>query len=166
MPILECPKCGKVYQRGGKYYDDHVKSCKGKASKAIKKPQKMKTRGETVEVLERLSNIENRLNYLETIFVNLKPTKSQIKNKDDLLDVINLKIHSLSKRMLGMDKVYLKDLFDELNKDNYITFDKFAEYLIRLNNLNHIQLESGMSSDEFSINDSYGNVFKLIRIIK
>jgi len=68
--------------------------------------------------------------------------------------------------MLGMDSVYLKDLFDELNKDNYITFDKFSEYLIRLNNLNRIQLESGMSSDEFSIKDSYGNVFKLIRIIK
>ena len=59
-----------------------------------------------------------------------------------------------------------QDLFDELNKNNYLTFDKFSEYLIRLNNLNRIQLESGMSSDEFSITDSYGNVFKLIRIMK
>jgi len=166
MPVLECPKCGKVYKRGGKYYDDHVKSCKGKAGKVIKKPKIMKTRVETVEILERLGNIENRLQNLETIFVNLTPTKSKIKNEDDLLEIINQKIHSLSKQMLGMDKVYLKDLFDELNKDNYITFDKFSEYLIRLNNLNRIQLESGMSSDEFSINDSYGNVFKLIRLIK
>ena len=98
--------------------------------------------------------------------MNLKPTKSQIKSEDNLLEVIIQKVSSLSKHMLGMDSVYLKDLFDELNKDNYITFDKFSEYLIRLNNLNRIQLESGMSSDEFSIKDSYGNVFKLIRIIK
>ena len=154
-----------MYKRGGKYYDDHVKSCQGKASKAIKKPKIIKTRGETREILGRLSNIENRLHSLETILVNLKPTKSQIKNEDDLLGIINQKVSSLSKHMLGMDKVYLKDLFDELNKDNYITYDKFSEYLIRLNNLNRIQLESGMSSDEFSINDSYGNVFKLIRIL-
>jgi len=125
----------------------------------------MKASGQTMEILGRLSNIETRLQSLEKIFVNLKSTKSQIKNVDDLLDVINQKISSLSKHRLGMDKVYLKDLFDELNKDNYIPFDKFSEYLIRLNNLNRIQLESGMSSDEFSINDNYGNVFKLIRII-
>jgi len=126
----------------------------------------IKASSDSMEILDRLSNIENRVQYLESIFVNLKPSKSQIKNEDELLEVINQKIPSLSKRMLGLDKVYLKNLFDELNKDNYITFDKFSEYLIRLNNLNRIQLESGMSSDEFSINDSYGNVFKLIRIIK
>ena len=126
----------------------------------------LKAKSGTVEISERLHNIENRLQHLETIFVNFKPTKSQIKNEDVLLEVINQKIHSLSKHMLGMDKVYLKDLFDELNKDYYISFDKFSEYLIRLNNLNRIQLESGMSSDEFSIKDSYGNVFKLIRIMK
>jgi len=132
----------------------------------MQKPITLKAKGGTMEISERLSNIENRLQYLETIFVNFKPAKSQIKNEDVLFEVINQKIHSLSKHMLGMDKVYLKDLFDELNKDNYISFDKFSEYLIRLNNLNQIQLESGMSSDEFSINDSYGNVFKLIRILK
>ena len=126
----------------------------------------MKASGDTAEILDRLSSIENRLHHLESTFGNLKPTKSQIRSENDLLEVINQKIHSLSKRMLGMDKVYLKDLFDELNKDNYITFDKFSEYLIRLNNLNRVQLESGKSSDKFSINDSYGNVFKLIRIIK
>ena len=100
------------------------------------------------------------------MFGTIKSTKHQIKHEDDLLEVINQKIHVLSKRMLGMDKVYLKDLYDELNKDNYITFDKFSEFLIRLNNLNRIQLESGTSSDKFSINDSYGNVFKLIRVIR
>jgi hypothetical protein len=155
-----------VYKKGGKYYNDHIKSCKGKTSIEIKKPKIAKTSTDTIEILTRLNNIENRLQSLERFYTNLKPTKSQIRSEDDLLEMINQKIHSLSKRMLGMDKVYLKDLFDELNKDNYITFDKFSEYLIRLNNLNRIQLESGMSSDEFSINDSYGNVFKLIRIIK
>ena len=126
----------------------------------------MKAESEAIEILQRLNSIESRLKYLETTLVNFTPTKSQIKNKDELLDVINQKIHSLSKRMLGIDKVYLKDLFDELNKDNYITFDKFSEYLVKLNNLNRIQLEPGMSSNEFNIKDSYGNVFKLIRIIK
>ena len=140
--------------------------CKGKVSKVVKIPKIIQTSGETRDITQRLNNIENRLQSLETIFLNFKPNKSQIKNEDVLLEVINQKIHSLSKHMLGMDKVYLKDLFDELNKDNYISFDKFSEYLIRLNNLNQIQLESGMSSDEFSINDSYGNVFKLIRIMK
>jgi len=40
---LNCEKCGKKYQRGGKRYEDHVANCKGEPqSSAEKRPKRAK----------------------------------------------------------------------------------------------------------------------------
>jgi len=117
--------------------------------------------------MERLGNIENRLYKLEQDFRVLKlgkAAKSEIQNEEQFLEIIYQKIHELSQKMLGIQKVQLKDLYKVIIKDFNISKDNFSKYLIRLNNRNKIQLEAGMSSDDFSIKDNYGNVFKLIRI--
>ena len=166
---LKCPKCGKVYKRGGIYYEKHIKSCTGK------KPQK-KTKASLVipkkvevspNILKRLDLIENRLSQLEQDFRVLKlgrAVKSEIQSEDQLLEIVNLKVNQLSQKTLGIQKVLLKDLYKVINKDYNLSKDNFSKYLIKLYNKNKIQLEAGMSSDKFSIKDNYGNVFKLIRI--
>ena len=169
MPILECPKCGKIYKRGGKYYEDHIRSCTGKEPpKKIKasliKPKKVEV---SRDILNRFDLIENRLSKLEQDFKVLKlgkSVKSEIRNEAQLLEIINQKVHELSQKMLGIQKVHLKELYKVINKDYNISKDKFSKFLIKLYNRNKIQLEAGMSSDDFSIKDNYGNVFKLIRI--
>ncbi|MFX1296305.1 MAG: hypothetical protein ACFFD2_15820 [Promethearchaeota archaeon] len=118
--------------------------------------------------MKRLDLIENRLYQLEQDFRVLKlgkTAKSEIQNEDQFLEIINQKVHELSRKMLGIQKVHLKDLYKVINKDYNISKDNFSQYLIRLYNKNKIQLEAGMSSDKFSIKDNYGNVFKLIRIL-
>ncbi|MEE9378378.1 MAG: hypothetical protein V3V33_10120 [Candidatus Lokiarchaeia archaeon] len=118
--------------------------------------------------MERLDNIENRIYKLEQDFRVLKlgkAVKSEIKSEDQLLEIVNQKVHELSQKTLGIQKVRLKDLYMVINKDYNISRDNFSKYLIKLYNRNKIQLEAGMSSDDFSITDNYGNVFKLIRIL-
>jgi len=61
MVIYKCPKCGKSYKTKGKYYQDHVKSCTGKASGSISKSQTT-----TVIFNTQLENIEKRLTSLES----------------------------------------------------------------------------------------------------
>ncbi|MFX0082581.1 MAG: hypothetical protein ACFE94_12605 [Candidatus Hodarchaeota archaeon] len=167
---LTCPKCGKVYQRGGIYYQNHIKSCTGNVP--LKKTKSTSIKPKKVEIsstiLKRLDSIENRLYNLEQGFRALKLTrtvKSDIKSEDQLLEIVNQKIQELSQKTLGIQKVLLRDLYEIISKDYNISIDNFSEYLIRLYNRNKIQLEAGMSSDKFSIEDNYGNVFKLIRIL-
>ena len=81
------------------------------------------------------------------------------------MDIVNQKVLELSQNSLGIHKVLLKDLFKDIKKDYEISRDMFSNFLIKLNNINKVQLESGTSVDDFSIQDNYGNVFKLIRIL-
>lgn len=118
--------------------------------------------------MKRLDSIENRLYKLEQDFRVLKlgkVVKSEIQNENQFLEIINQKVNELSQKMLGIQKLHLKDLYEVINKDYNISKDNFSKYLIKLYNRNKIQLEAGMSSDNFSIKDNYGNVFKLIRIL-
>ena len=170
MVKLVCPKCGKVYQRGGAYYEKHIQSCTGK--KPLRKTKTSVIKPKQIEVspniLKRLDSIENRLIRLEQDFIVLKlgkAAKSEIQSEDQLLEIVNQKIQGLSQKTLGIQKVLLKDLYEIVNKDYNISKDDFSKYLIKLYNRNKIQLEAGMSSDKFSIEDNYGNVFKLIRIL-
>ena len=159
-----------MYQRGGAYYEKHIKSCTGKkplrkTKTSVIKPKKIEI---SPNILKRLDSIEYRLYKLEQDFRVLKVgnvVKSEIQSEDQLLDIVNQKVHELSQKMLGIQKVHLEDLYKEINKDYNISKDNFSKYLIKLYNRNKIQLEAGMSSDNFSIKDNYGNVFKLIRIL-
>jgi hypothetical protein len=157
-----------VYKRGGIYYENHIKSCTGKKPrKKTKDSIKQKEIGVSTSILKRLDLIENRLYQLEQEFRGLKlgkTVKSEIQSEAQLLEVVNQKVHELSQKTLGIQKVLLKDLFQVINKDYNISKDIFSQYLIKLYNRNKVQLEAGMSSDDFSIKDNYGNVFKLIRI--
>lgn len=170
MVELKCPKCGKVYQRGGFYYEKHVQSCKGE--KPPKKTKITKTKLEKVEtstnILKRLDSIEYRLSKLEQEFKRFnsgKAIKTEIPNEDQFLAIINQKVLELSQKMLGIQKVRLKDLYLEVLKDYNISKNEFSGYLLKLNHNNKVQLEPGMSADDFFIKDNYGNVFKLIRIL-
>ena len=168
--VYKCPKCGKPYKTQGAYYKKHIESCTGKilTSKKKKKISSSKKVEISSIIIKRLDNIENRLKILEQ---NYKKTKLSIKgkfkieNEKTLLEIIYQKIQELSKKMLGYQKLLLKDLYDEINKEYYISIDDFSNYLMKLYNANRIQLEAGTSSEDFSIKDNYGNVFKLIRIL-
>jgi hypothetical protein len=170
MAKLTCPKCGKVYQRGGVYYEKHITSCTGK--KPLRKTKTSVIKTKQIEpssfILKRLDLIENRLYQLEQEFSVLKSrkvAKSEIRSEQQFLEIINQKIHELSQKMLGIQKIVLKDLYIGINEDYNISKDDFSKYLIKLYNRNKIQLEAGMTNDNFSIKDNYGNVFKLIRIL-
>ncbi|MFW9830035.1 MAG: hypothetical protein ACFFEY_20880 [Candidatus Thorarchaeota archaeon] len=171
MASLKCPKCGKVYQRAGAYYNKHIQSCTGKepkkrASNSVKIPKKVNT---YTKISNRLDLIEKRLLIIEGDLRILKlgqtEKKSKIQNENQLLEIINQKVQELSQKRLGIQKVLLSDLFDAINDDHNISRSDYSKYLIKLYNRNKIQLESGMSSDTFSINDSYGNVFKILRVL-
>ncbi|MFX1503909.1 MAG: hypothetical protein ACFFDH_23305, partial [Promethearchaeota archaeon] len=168
---LTCPKCGKIYERGGFYYEKHINSCTGK------KPSKKQTKTSVIKpkkidsssnILKRLDLIENRLYQLEQDLQILKfgkASKSEIRSEDQFLEIINRKIHELSQKMLGIQKIAIKDLFNAINEDYNISTAIFTSYLLKLYNRNKIQLEAGMSGEDFFIEDNYGNVFKLIRIL-
>lgn len=170
MPDYKCPKCGKVYKRSGTYYEKHIESCTGKkptikAKKAAIKPKKIK---ESISISKRLEIIEYRLDKLEKDFREnklMQGGKSGIPNDVQFLGIITQKIQELSQKMLGIQKVLLKDLYEEIIKDYNISLDEFSGYLLKLNHNNKVQLEPGMSTDDFFIKDNYGNVFKLIRIL-
>jgi len=168
--MYKCPKCGKPYKTKGVYYQRHIDSCTGKkplkkAKGTITKPIKIEDSG---EIIKRLDIIENRLNRLERNFNELKlgqVIRSEIHNKDQFLEIVNQKVLELSQKSLGIQKVLLKDLFEDIKKDYDISRKIFTNFLIKLNNINKVQLEPGTSMDDFSIHDNYGNVFKLIRIL-
>jgi len=170
MPVYECPKCGKVYQRRGIYYERHIESCTGKKPtirtiKTVIKPKKIE---KSSVISKRLEMIEYRLDKLEKDFRETKlmqGSKSEIRNDDQFLGIITQKIQEVSQKMLGIQKVLLKDLYEEIIKDYNISLDEFSGYLLKLNHNNKVQLEPGMSADDFFIKDNYGNVFKLIRIL-
>jgi len=167
---FKCPKCGKPYKTQGKYYQKHIESCTGKIqpSKAKKKIGSTKKAKASSSIINRLENIENRLIILEQGFKGIKSghkSKFKIENEKTLLDIIYQKIQELSKKMLGIRKVLLRDLYNEINKEYYISIENFSKFLMKLNNANKIQLESGTSEEDFSIRDNYGNVFKLIRVL-
>ena len=168
--MYKCPKCGKSYKTKGVYYQRHIDSCTGKqplkkTKRAITKSIKIEESG---EVIKRLDIIENRLSMLERNFNELKlgqVIRSEIHNEAQFLEIVNQKVLELSQKSLGIQKVLLKDLFKEIKKDYDISRDMFSNFLIKLNNINKVQLESGTCVDDFSIQDNYGNVFKLIRIL-
>ena len=168
--MYECPKCGKTYKTKGVYYQRHIDGCTGK--KPLKKAKRTITKSikieESGEIIKRLAIIENRLNKLERNFNELKlgqVIRSEIHNEAQFLEIINQKVLELSQKSLGIQKVLLKDLFKDIRKDYDISRDMFSNFLIRLNNINKVQLEPGPSKNDFSIQDNYGNVFKLIRIL-
>lgn len=168
--MYECPKCGKTYKTKGVYYQRHIDSCTGK--KPLKKPKRTITKAikieESGEIIKRLAIIESRLNMLERNFNELKSgqvIRSEIHNEAQFLEIINQKVLELSQKSLGIQKVLLKDLFKDIKKDYDISRNMFSNFLIKLNNMNKVQLESGPSTNDFSIQDNYGNVFKLIRIL-
>jgi uncharacterized C2H2 Zn-finger protein len=168
--MYECPKCGKTYKTKGVYYQRHIDSCTGK--KPLKKTKRTITKSikieESGEIIKRLAIIESRLNRLEQNFNELKlgqVVRSEIHNEAQFLEIINQKVLELSQKSLGIQKVLLKDLFKDIKKDYDISRNMFSNFLIKLNNMNKIQLEPGTSMDDFSIKDNYGNVFKLIRIL-
>ena len=168
--MYKCPKCGKPYKTKGAYYQRHIDSCTGK--KQLKKTKSTITKSTKIEgsgeIIKRLNIIENRLNRLERNFTELKlgqVIRSEIHNEGQFLEIINHKVLELSQKSLGIQKVLLNDLFKEIKKDYDISRDMFSDFLIKLNNNNKVQLESGTSVDDFSIKDNYGNVFKLIRIL-
>lgn len=170
MANLECPKCGKIYKRAGVYYENHVKSCQGKDIRKKKiqrviKPTSTKISG---KIENRLELIETRLRKIEQEFREFKlkqGKRPRIKSDSELLNIISSKIQELSQKMMGIQKVLLKDLYEEISKEYHISKDNYSKSLIRLYNSNKIQLESGMSNSDFSVRDNFGNVFKLIRII-
>ncbi len=168
--MYKCPKCGKPYKTKGAYYQRHIDSCTGKPP--LKKTTRTVTKSikieESGEIIKRLDIIENRLNRLERNFTELKlgqVIRSEIHNEGQFLEIINQKVLELSQKSLGIQKVLLSDLFKEIKKDYDISRNTFSNFLIKLNNINKVQLESGTSVDDFSIKDNYGNVFKLIRIL-
>ena len=170
MVNLKCPKCGKIYKRTGVYYENHVKSCQGKIvrkkkSQRVKKPLSTEITG---DIVNRLNLIENRLSTIEQEFRGFKlkqGKKPEIKSDSELLNIVTSKIQELSQKMMGIQKVLLKDLYEEICKEYHISKDNYSKSLIRLYNSNKIQLEPGMSNTDFSVRDNFGNVFKLIRII-
>lgn len=168
--MYKCPKCGKPYKTKGVYYQRHIESCTGK--KQLIKTKRTVTKSikieESGEIIKRLDLIENRLHRLERNFNELKlgqAIRSEIHNEDQFLEIINQKVLKLSQKSLGIQKVLLKDLFKDIKKDYDISRSMFSNFLIKLNNINKVQLEPGTSGDNFSIKDNYGNVFKLIRIL-
>ncbi|MFX0073461.1 MAG: hypothetical protein ACFFAO_20475 [Candidatus Hermodarchaeota archaeon] len=170
IAVYKCPKCGKQYKNKGAYYQKHIESCAGKqmAIKTKKKVISPKSTQASLNIIKRLEKIEHRIDYLEQDLLKLKlnrKSKSEINNEKRFFEIINQKINELSKKNLGIQKVLLSDLFEEINKQYYISLENFSKYLIKLNNLNKIQLESGFSADNFSVKDNYGNIFKIIRII-
>ncbi len=165
---FKCPKCGKTYKTQGTYYKKHIESCTGKIQPSKTKISSTKNAEISRTIIKRLENIESRLNMLEQDIKGIKSghkSKFKIKNEKTLLDIIYQKIQELSKKMLGIRKVLLRDLYNEINKDYYISIENFSKFLMKLNNANKIQLESGTSEEDFSIRDNYGNVFKLIRVL-
>ena len=166
----KCPKCGKSYKTQGAYYKKHIESCTGKIqpSKPKKKYISNVKAQTSSSIIERLESIENRLYMIEQDFKGIKSghkRKFKIENEKTLLDIIYQKIQQLSKKMLGIRKVLLRDLYNEINKEYYISLEDFSKFLMKLNSANKIQLESGTSEEDFSIRDNYGNIFKLIRIL-
>ena len=168
--MYKCPKCGKPYKTKGVYYQRHIDSCTGK--KPLKKAKRTITKSIKIEgsgkIIKRLAIIENRLNMLERNFNELKlgqVIRSEIHNEGQFLEIVNQKVLELSQKSLGIQKVLLKDLFKDIKKDYDISRNMFSNFLIKLNNVNKVQLEPGPSTDDFSIQDNYGNVFKLIRIL-
>ncbi len=167
---FKCPKCGKAYKTQGAYYKKHIESCTGKIQPS--KPKKKissKIKAQTSSsIIKRLEKIENRLYMLEQDFKGIRTSRNnkfKIENEKTLFDIIYQKIQELSKKMLGIQKVLLRDLYNEINKEYYISIENFSKFLMKLNNANKIQLESGTSEEDFSIRDNYGNVFKLIRVL-
>ena len=122
MVLYKCPKCGKSYKTKGAYYQRHIESCTGK--KQLKKTKGAITKsikiGESGVIIKRLDIIENRLNKLERNFNELKlgqVIRSEIHNEGQFLEIINQKVHELSQKSLGIQKVLLNDLFKEIKKD-------------------------------------------------
>jgi len=170
MPGYKCPKCGKEYKNKGLYYQRHIESCTGEQIITKTKKESISTKGtkSSTNIIKRLEKVEYRLDYLEQNLLKLKSNrinKSEIDNEKRFFEIIYQKINELSKKNLGIQKVLLSDLFEEINKEYYISMRNFSKYLIILNNINRIQLESGFSANDFSVKDNYGNIFKIIRIL-
>ncbi|MHA1285584.1 MAG: hypothetical protein ACTSQP_24025 [Promethearchaeota archaeon] len=156
MAEYKCPKCGKIYKRKGKYFNQHVEKCMGeKSSVSISSKRKPPLQSNDIAfILKKIENIEFRLEKLESQFKLTNKNhlfNSKIGNENIFFDIIREKVNFLSKKMLGIPKVRLKDLFEEIKKEYHISKEEFSDYLIKLNSLNKIQLEPGMDSNGFSI---------------
>lgn len=124
------------------------------------------------QIFIRLENIENRLANIEKENYSL-PKKSiklrkgtKIEDVDLFSNIVKDAIDEISTGRFGINKISLKELFDSINKEYYITKDSFTRYLLDLHNRNKIQLESGLIGQDFYIEDNYGNIYKLIRILE
>jgi hypothetical protein len=66
----------------------------------------------------------------------------------------------------GDNKIPLKELFLLINRHYSISKEKFSKFLIYLHNTNKIQLEPGLINKDFYIEDNYGNIYTIIRILE
>lgn len=128
------------------------------------------------KIFEKLGNIENRLNKLEKEF----PEKSIngedlitsisehpfIRNAEQLYDIIKKKINKMIKSRLGIQKVSINELYNQIIKDYSIAKEIFAEYLLMLFEEGKLQLETDFIGNGLSVIDSKGNTFKVVRILE
>lgn len=123
-------------------------------------------------IISRLDQLEERILAIEKklkIKNNLKPKKikkSKILSTDVFSQIVNEKIRKLSKNVLGLQKIPIKKLFDDISKEYDISKKNFSKNLLSLHNHNKVQLESGMTDNDFAIRDNYGNVFKIVELLE
>ena len=176
MPI--CKICGKELKNpesprhiNSKYHQKKLKELKAKKGQKSKGKEELKTSlnsNDILSIIDRLDRIEHRLQVLEKFhheFKN-KESRSTISSVSALLEIVKEKLPIISKNQLGIEKVSLGELYTKITDEYSISKKNFSKGLLKLNDAGKVQLEPGSSSRDFSINDNYGNVYKLIRLLK
>ena len=163
MVVLKCPKCGKVYQRGGTYYEKHIKSCKGikptKKSKASVIKLKEKPTIQTVKLEKRINLLEQQVKFLMSKVDGIEV---------DLAERRSSKLIGGGYSISNIQNVIKSNVLpgDSISIDEIISITELQQYPINLIEKAIIDLiddEIFDVSEGRSIQKIHGNIGRLIR---
>jgi 5'-3' exonuclease len=128
------------------------------------------------KIVKRMENIEQRLESIEKSKIktslNGKKLISSIldhpfiRNEEMLLDVMKEKVEEMATKSPNIQNVFIADLYRQIIKDYSITREIFTEYLLMLFHNNKIKLRPGRSDRGFTVQDSNGGTYKIVKILE
>lgn len=168
-----CPKCGKIYKRDGKYWEEHLEKCTRKESKTSSKPKLIKTIKvkDFNKLFNRLDNFEKRLSILEQKFNkldlnNIFSLKSQIEitnlpinNDKKLVNIIKDIIIKNSNLYSIKGVIPLEDLKANLSKKYNLIEKEFEEIILKLYRRELVDLQSGGTPNGYHLKSPTGKRF-------
>ena len=127
------------------------------------------------KIFKRMENIERRLESIEKSKIKTSLNGKKlitsildhpfIRNEDMLLDIMKEKMEEMATRSPNIQNVFIADMYRQIIKDYSITREIFTEYLLMLFRGNKIQLEPGRTERGFTVRDTNGNAYKIVRIL-